>query len=217
MMRSSKKGSPMKGYPMKLHRFLIPALILASTSCTDTENPGEDNEQEVITTVVLKFTPVGGGDTLEFQWTDPENDGSPVIDPVVLQESIDYTLSVSFLNALEDPAEDITVEVKAESDQHQLFFTGTAVQSLATGTNADAVITQTYSDTDANGLPVGLESDIVTVGPGAGTFIVTLRHLPPENETAVKTEGLAEAVASGGFGGVPGTTDAQVTFELTVE
>lgn len=202
---------------MKLHRLLIPALALAFASCTDAENPDEQNEQEVITTIVLAFAPVGGGETLEFQWTDPENDGSPVIDEVVLQDSTDYTLSVSFLNALEDPAEDITVEVKAESDQHQLFFTGTAVQSLATGTNADAVITQSYSDTDANGLPVGLESAIVTVGPGAGTFIVTLRHLPPENESAVKAEGLAETVASSGFGALPGSTDAQVTFDLTVQ
>ena len=33
-----------------------------------------------------------------------------------------------FLNELEDPAEDITEEVEDESDQHQVFFTGTAAE-----------------------------------------------------------------------------------------
>ena len=194
---------------------LLPVLTLAA--CDDVKDPSETNPEEVITTVVLDFTPTSGGDTLTFTWADPENDGSPTIDPVVLSDASDYTLAVSFLNELEDPAEDITLEVEEESDQHQVFFTGAAVEGPSTGDNPDALISQAYADTDANGYPVGLEDDIGTLMTGTETLTVTLRHLPPESDTPVKTGTLADTAASGGVAALPGETDASVDFELTVE
>lgn len=195
----------------------LPLLTLAFGGCDDTENPDETNENEVITTVVLRFTPTGGGDVLEFRWADPENDGSPVIDDIVLSDAQDYTLSVSFLNELESPAEDITQEVSAESEEHQIFITGTAVSGPATGASEGAVVSHSYGDVDENGFPIGLENSILTLGVGSGTFMVTLRHLPPEGDAAVKTADLAVDVASGGFDVIPGDTDVQVSFELAVE
>ena len=177
---------------------------------------GEEGE-EVITTVALTFKPVSGGAAVEATWADPENDGSPVIDDIVLSDTEDYTLAVSFLNEIEDPAEDITEEVDAESDQHQVFFTGTGVESPATGENAGAVVSQAYDDTDANGFPIGLASSVVTLGVGSGTLTVTLRHLPPENDTPVKTGTLADDVAAGGIESLPGETDASVDFALAVQ
>ena len=191
--------------------------LLAASACTDTENPQEINDNEVITTVMLSFTPQTGGDVLEFRWADPENDGSPVVDDIVLLDADDYDLRVSFLNELEEPAEDITVEVEAERDQHQVFFTGTAVQGPGTGANPDAVVTHVYADTDVDGFPVGLDNEVLSQSIGTGTFILTLRHLPPQNGSAVKTGGLAEELAAGGFEVLPGDTDAQVSFELTVQ
>ncbi|MCB9761808.1 MAG: hypothetical protein H6739_18405 [Alphaproteobacteria bacterium] len=187
-------------------------------ACTDVENPKEGNEEEVITTVILEFTPAAGGSTVSAAWADIAQDGNPEVDGITLSDADDYTLSVRFLNEQEDPAEEITEEVEAESDVHQVFFTGTAVESDATGTNDGAVVTQTYNDADENGIPIGLDSDIVTVGPGAGTFVVTLRHLADEEDgTVLKTDGLAEDVASGGFDQIPGETDVQVTFDLDVQ
>ncbi len=201
-----------------MDRSIIPFLFVSLlVACDDVKNPGDENPEEVITTVVLDFTPSGGGDALSFSWADPENDGDPVIDAITLADADDYDLRVSFLNELEDPAEDITVEVEEEGDEHQLFFTGSAVESLATGDNASAVITQTYEDTDGNGFPVGLDSSVLTLGVGSGELTVTLRHLPPEDDVAVKTGTLAEDAASGGLDGLPGETDVSVTFDLTVE
>ncbi|MBA2319800.1 MAG: hypothetical protein H0V89_01485 [Deltaproteobacteria bacterium] len=74
-----------------------------------------------------------------------------------------------------------------------------------------------YADADGNGLPVGLIATLATARAGAGTFIVTLRHMPPENDTPVKTDGAAADVAAGGFDAIGGETDAQVTFELAVQ
>lgn len=198
-----------------MFKLILPLSLLVA--CADVTNPDEVNEEEVITTVVLTFTPASGGAAIEAAWADPENDGSPVIDDILLSDADDYTLAVSFLNEIEDPAENITEEVDAESDQHQVFFTGTAVESPATGENASAVISQAYDDSDANGFPIGLSSSVTTLGVGDGTLTVTLRHLPPENDTPVKTGTLADEVAAGGIESLPGETDASVDFTLTVE
>lgn len=195
---------------------LLPLPLLLLVACGDVEKPDETNPEEVITTVGLVFTPDSGGAASEFRWADPENDGSPVIDDIMLTDGESYTLAVSFLNELEDPAEDITEEVDAESDQHQVFFTGSAVEGPATGENASAVVSQAYDDTDANGFPVGLSNLIGTLGAGSGTFTVTLRHMPPEDGSDVKTGELAGDVATGGIESLPGDTDATVDFSLMV-
>ena len=182
---------------------LFPTILLLATACQDVEGDKDDHdhdhEQEVVTTVVLTFTPTGGGGELVFEWADPEDDGSPVIDEIVLSDAEDYSLTVSFLNELEDPAEDITAEVEDESDQHQVFFTGSGVEGPATGTNAAAILTHAYADTDVNGLPVGLDNDIGTRAVGSGELTVTLRHMPLESDQPVKVAGTAEEVAAGGF------------------
>jgi hypothetical protein len=196
--------------------WILPPLLLLG-ACGDVKDPDDDNEVEVITTVQLLLEPTDGTDATTFTWADPENDGAPVIDDLVLADATDYVLRVSFLNELEDPAEDITAEVEDESDQHQVFFTGSAVQGPATGTNPDAVVEHAYGDLDANGNPIGLDNTLVTLGTGSGQLTVTLRHLPPESGADVKVSGLAETVASDGFGAIGGDDDASVTFPLTVE
>lgn len=197
---------------------IAPVLLLLTGGCSDVEDHDHDHdhENEVITTVVLTFTPEAGGEDLVFTWADPEDDGSPVIDEVVLPSG-DYALSVAFLNELEDPAEDLTTEIADESDVHQVFFTGAGVESPATGTNAEALITQSYADTDANGLPVGLSSDIGTLQAGSSEFTVTLRHMPTEDGNDVKTASAASDVASGGFSAIGGDDDAIATFPLVVQ
>jgi hypothetical protein len=194
--------------------FLLPVAALAACGAA---TPDEDNEEEVITTVTLTFTPDGGGDAIEATWADPENDGSPVIDAITLGDGTTYALAVSFLNELEDPAEDITTEVAEEDDEHQVFVLGSAVEGPATGTNDDAVVTHAYDDADADGNPVGLANTITATGAGAGALRIVLRHLPAEDGTALKAAGLAEDLAADGLDALPGSTDADVSFDLTVE
>jgi hypothetical protein len=180
-------------------------------------NPDEDNEEEVITTVELTFTPQGGGTALTFSWADPEDDGSPVIDTIVLSDADDYDLTVRFLNELEEPAENITEEIEEEDDEHQVFIFGDAVEGPGTGTNADKLVTHAYDDTDGDGNPVGLSNTIVTDATGTGDFRLVLRHLPVEDGTALKVADLAATLASDGVTGLPGDSDADVTFPIEVE
>jgi hypothetical protein len=188
------------------------AFVLAA--CGD--DGGGGNENEVITTVMLSFTPTGGGAAVTAEVDDPDGDGgqAPTVQPVNLTAGA-YTLAVRFQNRLEDPAEEITTEVMDESDQHQLFFTGTAVNGPASNVPA-APLTHAYADTDANGLPIGL-SNTITAAAGTGNLIVTLRHMPPVNDQPVKTSTTAEMVKTGGFNAIGGSTDAQVTFPVTVQ
>jgi hypothetical protein len=200
---------------------LVPELLVACASVAAaagclSENTAISNEAELITNVTLTFTPASGGAAVTAVANDPDGEGGgpPDVDPVRLQASETYALTVQFRNTLEDPPEEITEEVRDEAEDHQVFFTGTAVAGPASD-QPGAALTHAYADLDASGLPVGLASSITT-STGTGTLIVTLRHLPPLDETPTKTAGLAAEVSAGGFGAIPGATDAQVTFLVTV-
>ena len=205
---------------------LLPLLVLLG-ACSDVEDHDHDHDHNhgLTTAVVLTFTPSGGGDVLEVVWSDPEGDGNPSIDDIVLPDASDhndhhaqdYTLALTVLNELEEPIEDVTVEIEEESDVHQFFFTGSGVEGPATGDNPSALISQTYADADENGLPVGLLNDISTLALGSAELTVTLRHMPPEGGEDIKIDGLADDVAEEGFAAIGGDNDIQVTFPLTVE
>lgn len=187
------------------------AVALTISACGgDVAKPDPTNDLELITTLTLRFAPVGGGAPVEFSFDDPDGDGGApaTIDPIVLTASTTYALAVRLENRLAMPIEDITSEVEAEGVDHQLFFTGSAV--------ADARLTHAYADVDAEGLPVGLANDITTHEAGAGTLLVTLRHMPPVNGVAVKTADLAARAAASGVAGLPGDTDVAVTFSVTI-
>ncbi len=198
---------------------LTSTLFLAACGGDDDGGDGGDggNENEVITTVTLDFAPDGGGDAVTAAFNDPDGDGgeAPTVDPIILADGVTYAMTVTFENRLEDPPEDITEEVADESDEHQIFYTGTAVDGPASA-QPEAALAHSYDDEDANGLPVGLENTVVAAA-GSGELTVTLRHLPPVNDEPVKVDDLAQQVSDGGFGSVAGSTDAQVDFMVTVE
>ena len=193
------------------------SLLFALSACSDVEDSSRDETiNEVMTTVVLNFT-ADDGTELEFVWADPDNTANPSIDTIVLSDAADYTLSLSFLNELENPTEDVTPEIADEDDQHFVFITGSAVTGPATQDNPDAIVEHRYADEDDNGLPVGLDNDILTLAPGEGEFTVTLRHMPPQNKRVVKTADAPELVATEGISAVGGSNDVAVTLPLTVE
>jgi len=196
----------------------LPFLLLIPACSGDVEDPdGHDHDHDhgLVTTVELVFTPATG-DALTFTWSDPEDDGDPIIDPVVLPEGA-YTLDIAFWNDLEDPVEDVTPEIVEEGEEHQIFLTGSAVQSEATGDNAAALLETTYADEDGSGLPLGLVHDVTTLQTGDRELVLSLRHLPEEDGSPTKTDGLAADVASGGFGSIAGATDVSVSFDVTVQ
>jgi hypothetical protein len=194
---------------------LATAAILSTAACGD-PGDGSQNENEVITTVTLSFAPTGGGAAVTAVFDDPDGDGgaAPTVDPIRLTAGTTYALTLQLQNKLESPPEEITDEVRDEGDEHQLFFTGTAVDGPAAA-HPGAPLQHAYADTDRAGLPIGLASTI-TARAGTGTLTITLRHVPPLDGAPVKTAELATRVKDAGIGAIGGDTDAEVSFMVTV-
>jgi hypothetical protein len=193
------------------------SMILALSSCALAacgDDGGATNENEVITSVMLSFAPPAGAAVLA-EFNDPDGDGgqAPTVQPVNLVANTPYAMTVRFQNRLETPAAEITDEVMQESDIHLLIFTGSAVVGPATS-NTTGALTQAYADMDVNGLPIGL-ADTIMAKAGSGQLIVTLRHMPPEEPPQKAADTLAK-VKAGGVDSIGGSTDAQVTFTVTV-
>ena len=193
--------------------FTLFALLAAGCGSDGTDDGG--NEEEVITTVTMTFTPDVGGPVVVAAFDDPDGDGGdpPTIDNIALSAQ-SYALAITFENRLEDPAEDITQEIADEDGEHQIFLTGTAVDGPA-NEQAGAPLTHTYSDADENGNPVGLVNAIAAAS-GTGILTVTLRHLPPIAGTPQKDAELAAAVRTDGLSSIGGNSDVQVNFDVTV-
>ncbi len=174
--------------------------VLFTTACDNDEAPV--NEEEVITTV--RVTLVGGGQTIILESKDLDGDGpnAPVLTPIggaTLVAGTTYTGTTTFLNELESPADNITLEVQEEGVEHQVFY------QLPT---ALGTITYNPTDVDANGKPIGLSFNLVAGTSGStGNLTITLRHEP--NKTA-------SGVSGGDITNAGGSTDAAVTFSVAV-
>ncbi|MEM8939394.1 MAG: hypothetical protein AAGC64_08630 [Bacteroidota bacterium] len=188
----------MKTIKSVLSLFLLFGLFGLITSCSDDDDtPSPEDETEVISRVVLTFIPTQGGDAVTATWFDEDGEGvgDPTIDKIELEEDIEYTLSITLTNTLEDPDEDVTAEIATEDDGHMFFFAFTE-NLFATPTgdgnvdNRDDTII--YNDQDENGLPLGL-STTWTAGAhteSTGEFRVVLKHQPNiKSATSTATDG----------------------------
>ncbi|WP_462251280.1 hypothetical protein [Ekhidna sp.] len=171
------------------------------------EDPNE--EEEVISEVVLTFTPTGGGDAITATWFDADGEGvgEPTIDAIELDANTEYDLTITLANTLGAEDEDVTAEILEEDDEHQFFFAFTTdIFSDPTGDgNIDNAADEVnYNDEDDNMLPVGLDTNWTTGGEttSTGEFRVILKHQP----------GIKDADSSSEDGG----TDIDITFDLNI-
>ncbi|MDO6490418.1 MAG: type 1 periplasmic binding fold superfamily protein [Cellulophaga sp.] len=176
---------------------LIAFSSIALISCSDDDDaPEEQNEEEVITTIIVKLTPEAGGTTLTLMSKDDDgSDGpnAPVVDVEQLAANTTYNATITLLNETESPAEDITLEVEEEDDEHQFFYTVSG-----------AISSTEYTDMDEDGNPVGITFTLTTGDAGNGTLGVTLRHEPKKPNDGTTAD-------------AGGATDVEQTFSLTVE
>tara|TARA_B110000914_G_C15486452_1_gene458302 strand:+ start:924 stop:1481 length:558 start_codon:yes stop_codon:yes gene_type:complete len=185
---------------MKTKKVIVALFLMSmlTTACSK-EDPVIPNEEEVITTLEYTLTPIDGGTAVVMRFEDLDGDGgnAPIITGGTLYSNETYTAELVLSNEQESPAEDITVEIKDEDEDHQFFF-----QSTVTG------LTVAYNDLDSNEKPVGIESTITTTAVGNGTLKVILRHEP--NKSAI-------GVSTGDITNAGGETDIEVTFDITVQ
>ena len=180
-----------------------------ATVADDADAPACENEEEVITDVVLTFTPMDGGDVVTARAQDPDGEGAlplEVLDDIELLESTEYVLTMTLTNEIE--GEDITEEIREEDDEHMFFFafSDELMQSPDGDGNVDNRADNiNYRDFDENTLPVGLETGWTTICTEedlSGTFRVILKH-QPDSKSATST------INDGG-------TDVDLTWTLNV-
>lgn len=182
---------------LKNSGFVFATLLLLSGCNNEDEDPIIENEEELITTVVLTFSNDDGVFTAE--WKDEDGDGAmgPVVDDITLEAGKSYNVAVELLNESIAPAESITEEVEEEADEHQFFFVVSNGLDLAVA----------YDDEDADGNPVGLTNTFTAGETGVGTLTVILRH------EADKT---ASGVSDGDPANAGGETDIETTPPFNV-
>ena len=156
----------MKNMKINLIALGILTASVLFTSCKKNEPVHDHNDEEVITTLKLNFTPNGGGNTLTYQFRDPDGPGgiAPTQDVIVLAPSTIYSVTLELLNESENPVHNLTPEIRAEGTSHRFYY------EPSSGSN----IVVTPTDTDANGVPVGLSSAWSTgPAPSTGTVAIT--------------------------------------------
>ncbi len=182
------------------------SLITIFNGCKD-DDPEPENIPELITKVVLRFTPVGGTPVV-VSATDPDGEGSQNLQidgPINLSKGTTYTLTIELINGLYNEGEDgydVTEEVREEGDEHQLFFGwSNEVFSSPTGTgNISRTGIVNYQDEDDNGRPIGLTTSWTTAASSTtgNSFTVLLKHQPNIKSSSTTS--------------IDGETDLDITF-----
>ncbi|MDC1104042.1 type 1 periplasmic binding fold superfamily protein [Polaribacter sp.] len=186
---------------MKIFKNLALVFFVATafTACSS-DDPEVVNEEELITTLTATLKPIGGGTDIILKSVDLDGDGpdAPVISVSAnLSANTNYSGVLKVENETESPAEDITLEVLEEDEEHQFFFTPT-----------NNIATVTYDDMDGDGNPIGVQFSLATTTAATGNLTITLRHEP------IKT---ASGVSNGDITNAGGETDVQAVFPITVQ
>lgn len=181
---------------IKLLSILFIASIVLSACSNDDDGDQEPvNEEEVITTLIATLRPSGGGDTVTFTYRDLEGNGNPnIVVSGDLTANTTYNATIQVLNETESPAEDVTLEVLEEDDEHQFLYV------IASSLN----ITTTYTDQDGDGNPIGVTFNATTGDASAGDFTIILRHEPNKPN-------------DGTPGDAGGETDISSTFPVEIQ
>jgi hypothetical protein len=182
-----------------MRKLLVFLCILSvSFSCKiEDHEPHDDNE--LITTVDLIFTDANKKvSTFSFQDKDGDAKTPPEkFDKITLDKNMAYTMEIKVYDETKNPKEDITEQIKLESDVHLFVFK----------IDPAALFSLKAIDKDKNGLPIGLLSSGTTQNAvGAGKFNLILKHQPPVNGKAVKTGNEAG-----------GSSDIDLIFDLSIK
>ncbi|MCB9298029.1 MAG: type 1 periplasmic binding fold superfamily protein [Lewinellaceae bacterium] len=179
--------------PIRFLSLLVIASALLWTGCQKDDDTPPADEPELITTVVLNFTgPDGNTSSFQFSDTDGLGGNPPVADDITLSANTTYQLDIEFRDESNAAnVKDITAEVREEAEEHLLCFAATGV--------LDIPVTL---DTDGNGAPLGLETELTTGQAGNATLAIILKHEPDKG---------ADNPC------ITGETDVQAEFEVAVQ
>ena len=190
----------MKRRMFKPFMLALGALSLVVVSCKKDEvkpaEPTPPNENELITTLELKFSGkgvIGNDTTFVVTFNDPDGDGgnAPTQETIHLLKNSTYKVEVTLLDKSKTPAETISNEVLAEANDHLFFYSS----------NPTGLVDVLITDKDSNGKNLGLKSTWTTTNAGSGKVKVKLMHQPGVKDGTSAT----------------GDTDIEVDFQVNVK
>ncbi len=177
---------------------LVTIFMVGCKKDKDTPVPSDDHshpphEEELITSLILSFVDTAGVQpSVNYAFRDPDGDGGNAPtqhDTIRLVANTYYNATVQILNESEFPAEDITLEVQEEDDEHLFCYSSSNTNVSVTRTDSDG----TYE--------VGITSIWSTGAAANGSTVVTLKHQPGVKDGSC----------------TPGDTDVEVTFVTEVQ
>ena len=190
----------MKRRMFKPFMLALGALSLVVVSCKKDEvkpaEPTPPNENELITTLELKFSGkgvIGNDTTFVVTFNDPDGDGGNAptqFETIHLLKNSTYKVEVTLLDKSKTPAETISNEVLAEANDHLFFYSS----------NPTGLVDVLITDKDSNGKNLGLKSTWTTTNAGSGKVKVKLMHQPGVKDGTSAT----------------GDTDIEVDFQVNV-
>lgn len=156
----------------KKFSFALSIAALGFTACKkDVTTPPDENEGELITTVVLTLTDQADPTqvyTFRFVDIDGEGGNPPSrFDTIRIPFNKSYLGSIELLDESKNPAEDITEEIKREANEHQMFYTV-----------SDVTLNIITTDVDPDNRPLGLKTVWNAGSASNGTVKITLKHQP---------------------------------------
>lgn len=181
------------------------AATLFTAACGDDPNDGGGaGETEIISNVTVTLERDGAAPIVSsIRDTDGNGPQAPLAQSaaITLASGVAYAGSVTFVNDLETPNEDITEEVRLEDDEHRVYH--------IVGGNLAGLVTVDQLDTDGGGLPLGLTFRVTpNAGVASGTT-GTLRIVLKHYDEVVKTAGASVDDDS--------ETDIDITFNISIE
>jgi len=166
--------------------------VLGLAACgKSTSEPG--GESEIISRVTLTLTPPSGGAVITAYIDDPDGNGPQAptaqVGALALTRGVTYSGAVRFENRLASPVQDITTEVRAEANEHRVFYT-------VTGTG----VTVNTTDVDSQNRPLGLAfSKVLAASATAGSLRVVLCHYGSTSKVATATSCMGDTDVSQQF------------------
>lgn len=179
--------------------FIIIVLTTFMVGCKkdkDTPAPSGSTpvqEGELITSAILSFVDTAGiQPSVQYAFKDLDGDGGNAptqYDTIRLVANTYYNTTIQLLDESKTPAEDITIEIQAEDDEHLFCYAPS---------NTNVAIMRTDSD---GTYEVGITTFWSTGASANGETTVTLKHQP----------GVKDGTCA------PGDTDIEVTFVTEVQ
>jgi hypothetical protein len=185
-----------------MRHLLLFSAFLFILSCGDDDDPVIENEEEVITNFTYTLTPVGASTgTVVLDFSDSDGDGAQVptiTEGATLAANTVYAGALTLSNQSVTPPDNITLEILEEDENHQFFFL----------TEDGLEVDVTYADSDGDGNPLGILTELSTGAASSGALTIILRHEPNKDADGLTIDRPDLA---------GGETDIEVVFELSVE